>query len=47
MAGKGSDMLLRPDDILFVPNSSAKSATYRTLDAIVTAATGMAIYGRY
>jgi len=47
MAGKGSDMLLHPDDILFVPNSSAKSAAYRTLDAIVTAATGMAIYGRY
>ena len=47
MAGKGSDMLLHPDDILFVPNSSAKSATYRTLDAVVTAATGMAIYGRY
>ena len=47
MAGKGADMSLRADDILFVPNSSAKSAAYRTLDAIVTAATGMAIYGRY
>jgi polysaccharide export outer membrane protein len=47
MAGKGSDVLLRPDDILFVPNSGAKSAAYRTLDAIITATIGMAVYGRY
>jgi len=47
MAGKSEDIALRPDDILFVPNSAAKNAGYRTLDAIVNAATGVAIYGRY
>ncbi len=47
MAGKGPDVVLQPDDILFVPNSNIKSATYRTLEAMVTAATGMTIYGRY
>ncbi len=39
MAGKGPDVQLEPDDILFVPNSSAKSAGYRTIDAIIEAAT--------
>jgi polysaccharide export outer membrane protein len=39
MAGKGSDVSLQAEDILFVPNSSAKSAGLRTLDAIVNAAT--------
>jgi polysaccharide export outer membrane protein len=47
MAGKAPDLPLRPDDILFVPNSNAKSAGYRTLEAIVNAATGIAVYGRY
>jgi polysaccharide export outer membrane protein len=47
MAGKGVDTQLLPDDILFVPNSNAKSAGYRTLEAIVNAATGAAIYSRY
>jgi polysaccharide biosynthesis/export protein len=39
MAGKGADIALKPDDILFVPNSNAKSAGYRTLDAVIGAAT--------
>lgn len=47
MAGKAPDTPLQPDDILFVPNSSAKSAEFRTIEAIVNAATGVAIYGRY
>lgn len=47
MAGKGADISLRPDDILFVPNSGGKTIAYRSLEAVVTAATGMAIYGRY
>jgi polysaccharide export outer membrane protein len=38
MAGKGPDIPLQPEDILFVPNSGAKSTAYRTLDAIVSAA---------
>ena len=44
MAGKGTDVDLRAGDILFVPNSDAKSAGFRTLDAIVNAATYAVIY---
>jgi polysaccharide biosynthesis/export protein len=44
MAGKISDVPLQPNDILFIPVSGAKSAGFRTIDAIVTAATGLAIY---
>jgi polysaccharide export outer membrane protein len=47
LAGKAPDMSLLPEDILFVPNSGAKSAGYRTVEAIINAATGVAIYGRY
>jgi hypothetical protein len=39
MAGKTSDTLLHPDDILFVPSSGAKVVGYRTIDALVSAAT--------
>jgi len=45
MAGKTPDIALQPNDILFIPNSGAKSAGFRTIEAIVTAATGLAIYG--
>jgi polysaccharide export outer membrane protein len=44
MAGKAPDVPLQPDDILFIPNSDAKSAGFRTLDAIVNAASGLALY---
>jgi polysaccharide biosynthesis/export protein len=47
MAGKGADMPLQPDDILFVPNSDAKSIGFRTVDAIVAAAGGLAYIARY
>lgn len=47
MAGKAPDVALRADDILFVPTSGARAASQRAVDAIVTAATGVAIYGRY
>ena len=46
MAGKGSDVSLQADDILFVPNSAAKSVGYRSLDAIATAASYSVIYAR-
>jgi polysaccharide export outer membrane protein len=45
MAGKTPDIPLQANDILFIPNSGAKSAGFRTMEAIVTAATGLAIYG--
>jgi polysaccharide export outer membrane protein len=44
LASKAPDVNLQPDDILFVPNSAAKSAMHRGLEAIVQAATGVAIY---
>jgi polysaccharide biosynthesis/export protein len=47
LAGHGTDVSLRADDILFVPSSNAKSVSARSMDAIVTVATGIAVYGRY
>jgi polysaccharide export outer membrane protein len=41
-----SDQTLQPDDIVFVPNSAAKSAARRSLEAIVQTATGVIIYRR-
>jgi polysaccharide export outer membrane protein len=45
LAGRVADVRLQPGDILFVPNSNAKTVTYRSLQAIVAAATGIAIWG--
>ncbi len=47
LAGKTTDVTLQADDILFIPNSKSKSITYRTLDSVVQAATGMTMYGTY
>jgi polysaccharide export outer membrane protein len=44
MEGKAADAALEPEDILFVPNSAAKSASYRALDALVATGSGVAIY---
>jgi len=45
LQGRVADVPLQPGDILFVPNSKLKTAGLRTVDAIVNAATGAAIYG--
>jgi polysaccharide export outer membrane protein len=47
MAGKSPDLPLQSDDILFVPNSAAKNAGGRAMEAAIQIATGVAIYGRY
>ena len=47
LSAKSPDLELKPDDIVFVPNSAAKSAAGRSLEAILQAATGIAVYGRY
>jgi len=47
LEGKVSDVPLQPGDILFVPNSKAKTAAFKSLQSIVNAVSGMAIYGRY
>lgn len=46
-ANKAPDVPLQPDDILFIPNSAAKSAARRGLEAVVQTATGVAIYRPY
>lgn len=43
LEAKSPDVNLQANDILFVPNSGAKSAGKRTVDAIVQIATGMAM----
>jgi len=45
LASKTPDLRLQAEDIVFVPNSAAKSAGRRTLEAIIQSATGVAIYG--
>jgi polysaccharide export outer membrane protein len=47
MASKAPDPLLEPKDIIFVPNSGAKTALYRGADAAVSLVSGVVIYGRY
>jgi len=47
MSAKAPDIGLRPDDIVFVPRSEGKAAVRRSLDAILQAATGAAIYRPY
>jgi polysaccharide biosynthesis/export protein len=44
LANKASDPGLQAKDILFIPNSSAKSAIYRAAQSAVAVATGVAIY---
>ncbi len=46
LAAKAPDMPLQPDDIIFVPGSTAKSAGKRGLDTALQTLTGIAIYGR-
>lgn len=44
LEAKSSDLKLQAEDIVFVPGSAAKGAGRRGLEAIVQAATGVAIY---
>jgi polysaccharide biosynthesis/export protein len=41
------DIPVQADDIIFVPTSRAKAFTKRSLEAIIQAATGVAMYARY
>jgi polysaccharide export outer membrane protein len=43
-AGKAPDFALQGNDILVVPNSSLKSGSRRAAEAIIQAATGVAVY---
>jgi polysaccharide biosynthesis/export protein len=44
LSGSSPDLPLLANDILFVPNSNAKSATYRVLEAAIQTGTGIAIF---
>jgi polysaccharide biosynthesis/export protein len=44
LAGRIADPLLRPKDIVFVPNSAGKSALYGSTQGIVSAVGGAAVY---
>jgi len=44
LSGKQRDAFLQPKDIVFVPNSAAKSVLYRGSEAALQTATGVAIY---
>jgi polysaccharide export outer membrane protein len=46
LSSKAADVELQPGDILFIPNSAAKSAGRRGMEAILQTATGLAIYRR-
>jgi polysaccharide biosynthesis/export protein len=44
LAGKAENIMLRPDDILLVPNSAARSVAIRSLEAAIQLGTGIAIW---
>lgn len=44
LAGKSTDPLLRPRDIVFVPNSAGKAAIYRGVEAATSIGAGIAVY---
>ena len=44
MSGKAEDMALKANDILFVPDSTAKKVTARALEAVIQTATGVIIW---
>ena len=44
LAGKDADVLLKPSDILLIPDSTAKSASIRGLEAALQIGTGLAIW---
>ncbi len=46
LAGKGEDIRMRPNDILFVPNSATKSAAMRALQSAIEIGTGVVIWRR-
>jgi polysaccharide export outer membrane protein len=47
LSGTSRDVVLQADDILFVPNNTAKSAGMKTLDTMIQLTTGIVIYGKY
>lgn len=44
LAGKAEDPILRPKDIVFVPNSAARSGMYRGAEAAISIVSGLVIF---
>src|SRR2546426_4074565 len=44
--GRDKDLRLQPQDILFIPGSTGKTAATRSIEAILQAAVGVAVYRR-
>ena len=44
LEGKAEDIVLRPNDILFIPSNAMKSVTMRTIEAAIQIGTGIAIF---
>ncbi len=45
IAGKAEDFQMRPNDILVVPSSRLKKAGARALEAAISAAVGVVVFG--
>lgn len=44
LAGRTTDSILQPRDIVFVPNSVSRTALYRSMDFALTIGSGLAVY---
>jgi polysaccharide export outer membrane protein len=44
LTGKAEDVVLRPNDVLFVPNNTMKTISIRTIDAAIQIGTGILIF---
>ena len=44
LAGQAPDVVLKPEDILLIPNSMAKNAALRTVEAAIQIGTGIAVF---
>ncbi len=44
MNGQENDLELQPEDVLYIPNSTAKSVVYRGVPSILQSASNAAVY---
>ena len=44
LSGKGGDVALQPEDILFIPESRSKKATARTIETVIQTISGLVIF---
>jgi hypothetical protein len=44
LSGKGVDVALQPEDILFIPESASKKATARTIETLIQTISGIVIF---